>query len=119
MTAVREAIVLPLVFLTVTLVGGLRIAERVVFVPPPLFALVLAMLLIGLLVRCGALAPDRLMHASRTPLANLNGLSVMFAAFLATAQAFNAATPDSGVPRVLFNVFFLVLLANTMTAFPD
>jgi hypothetical protein len=119
MTAVREAIVLPLVFLTVTLAGGLRIADRVAFVPPPLFALVLAMLLIGLLVRCGALAPDRLMHASRTPLANLNGLSVMFAAFLATAQAFNAATPDSGVPRVLFNVFFLVLLANTMTAFPD
>src|SRR5207249_2309380 len=29
------------------------------------------------------------------------------------------ATPDSGLPRVLFNVFFLVLLANTMTASPD
>jgi hypothetical protein len=119
MTAAREAIVLPLIFLTVTLVGGLRIADRVALVPPPLFALVLAVLLIGLLVRCGAIAPDRLVHTSRTPLANLNGVIVMLAAFLASAQAFNAATPDSGVPRVLFNIFFLVLMANTMTASPD
>jgi len=119
MTAIREAIALPLIFLTVALLGGLRIADRVALLPPPLFALVLSVLLLGLLVRCGALAPDRLMHASRSMLANLNGLVVVLAAFLASAQAFNAATPDSGVPRVLFNLAFLVLLANTMAASPD
>ena len=119
MTAIREAIALPVIFLTVALLGGLRIADRVALLPPPLFALVLSVLLLGLLVRCGALAPDRLMHASRSILANLNGLIVVLAAFLASAQAFNAATPDSGVPRVLFNLAFLVLLANTMAASPD
>jgi hypothetical protein len=119
MTATREAIALPLVFLTVTLCGGLRIADGVALLPPPLFALILAMLLLGMLVRCGALAPERLIHASRSPLANLNGLVVMLAAFLASAQAFNVATPESGVPRVLFNVTFLVLLANTIAASPD
>ena len=31
------------------------------FVPPPLFALVLGMMLFGVLVRGGVLAPDRLM----------------------------------------------------------
>ena len=119
MTATREAIALPLTFLTVTLLGGLRISDRVALLPPPLFALVLSVLLLALLVRCGALAPDRLMHPSRSMLANLNGLVVVLALFLATAQAFNAATPDSGVPRVLFNVAFLLLLANTMAASPD
>ena len=119
MTAVREAIALPVIFLTVALLGGLRIADRVTLVPPPLFALVLSVLLLGLLVRCGALAPDRLMRASRSTLANLNGLIVILAALLASAQAFNAATPDSGLPRALFNLAFLVLLANTMAAAPD
>ena len=117
--ATREAIALPLVFLTVALFGGLRIADGVTLLPPPLFALVLAVLLLGVLVRCGALAPDRLIHASRSTLANLNGVVVMLAAFLASAQAFNVATPESGAPQVLFNVFFLVLLANTMAAAPD
>ena len=119
MTAVREAIALPLTFLTVALLGGLHISDRVALLPPPLFALVLSVLLLALLVRCGALAPDRLMHPSRSMLANLNGLVVVLAVFLATAQAFNAATPDTGAPRVLFNVAFLLLLANTMAASPD
>jgi hypothetical protein len=119
MSATREAVTLPLVFLTVTLFGGLRIADGVALLPPPLFALVLSVLLLGLLVRCGALAPDRLVHASRSMLANLNGLIVLFAAFLASAQAFNVATPESGAPRVLFNFVYLVLLANTIAASPD
>lgn len=119
MTAAREAIALPITFLTVALLGGLRISDRVALLPPPLFALVLSVLLLALLVRCGALAPERLMHPSRSILANLNGLVVVLAVFLATAQAFNAATPDSGIPRVLFNIAFLLLLANTMAASPD
>ena len=119
MTATREAIVLPLVFLTVTLLGGLRVADSVAMLPPPLFALVLSVLLVGLLVRCGALAPNRLVHSSRSMLANLNGLIVMFAAFGASAQAFNVATPESGAPRILFNLVYLVLLANTIAAAPD
>jgi len=119
MTAAREAIALPITFLTVALLGGLRISDRVALLPPPLFALVLSVLLLALLVRCGALAPERLMHPSRSMLANLNGLVVVLAVFLATAQAFNAATPDSGMPRVLVNIAFLLLLANTMAASPD
>ena len=119
MTAVREAIALPLLFLTVALFGGLRIAERVALVPPPLFALVLSVLALGLLVRSGALIPNALLDARRPALANLNGLIVVLALFLATAQAFHLSTPESGLPHVLFNVFFVVLLANTLAASPD
>ena len=74
MSVAFEAFYLPLIMLTVTLLGGLRIAERVILMPPPLSALVLAMLLLGILVRSGALAPERLMSAARSPAANLNGL---------------------------------------------
>lgn len=119
MTAAREAIVLPLLFLSVALFGGVRIAERVSFVAPPPFALVLAMLLVGLLVASGVLAPQRLMDPSRSSLENLNGLILMLAVFAASAQAFNAATPVSGLPRVLFHIFFLVLLFNTLAATGD
>jgi hypothetical protein len=119
MSVALEAFHLPLIMLTVTLLGGLRVAERVILMPPPLIDLVLAMLLLGILVRSGALAPERLMSAERSAAANLNGLVVLIATFLASAQAFNLATPESGLPQLAFSVFLLVLLLNTMAASSD
>ena len=116
---IREAFVLPLSFLTVTLLGGLRVADRVVLLPPPLFSLVLAFLLLGLLVRSGALAPERLMNGTRSPLQNAGGAVILLTAFVGAAQAFNAAIPESGLPRLLFSVFLFVLLVNTSAAAPD
>ena len=119
MTAAIEAVYLPMLFLTVALVGGLRIDDRVTFVPPPLFALVLAVMLLGLLVRGRVLAPERLMSASRPALANLNGTIVMLSVFFAATQVFNLLTPHSGLPYLLFNVFLFVLLVNTLAGFPE
>lgn len=119
MSPAREAIYLPLLFLTVTLLGGLRIGERVVLVPPPLFTLVLALLLLGVLVKGAALDPDRLMNPRRPALANLNGFVVLVTAFVASAQAFSMVTPDSGLPRLLCGAFLFVLLLNTIAAATD
>jgi hypothetical protein len=119
MSRTREAFVLPFLFLTVALVGGVRVADRVVLLPPPLFALVLSFLLVGVLVRSGALAPEHLMSATRSPLANVSGAVVIVTAFVAATQAFNVAIPESGLPRLLFSVFLLVLLVNTLAASPD
>jgi len=119
MTPAREAVYLPLMALTVALLGGLRIGAPVVLVPPSLFALVLGLLLMGVLVQSGALAPDRLLSESRPPLANVNGFGVLVTLFFASAQTFAALTPDSGLPRVLFSVYFLVLMLNTLAARPD
>ncbi len=119
MSVAFEAFYLPLIMLTVTLLGGARVAERVILMPPPLSTLVLAMLLVSILVRSGALAPERLMSGARSPAANLNGLVVLIATFVACAQAFNLAMPESGLPRLLFGVFFFVLLLNTMAASSD
>lgn len=119
MSRTTEAIYLPLLFLTVTLLGGLRVAEHVTFVPPPLFALVLGLLLFGVLVRGHVLAPERLMHASRSALENLNGLVVILATFFASTQIFNLMIPESGLPFLLFTVFLFVLLLNTLAGSPD
>ena len=119
MKPATEAVYLPLLFLTVALLGGLRLDERVMFVPPPLFALVLGVMLFGVLVRGRVLAPDRLMSASRPPLENLNGLVVILSTFFAATQVFNLVTPESGLPFLLFNVFLFVLLVNTLAVSPD
>jgi hypothetical protein len=52
-------------------------------------------------------------------LANLNGLVVLLSAFSAASQAFNIATPESGLPRLFCQVFLFVLLLNTLVASPD
>ena len=119
MSPLREAIVLPLLLLTIALVGGARIDTRVALEPPSLFALVLATMLLGALVRSGALAPDRLLHASRSPLANANGAVVLFALVAATAQVLAMLTPRSGVPLLFVNIFLFGLLLNTLVALPD
>ena len=119
MTAVREAITLPIVFLTVTLVGGLRIGNPTVLVPPSPYLLLLGGLLTRLVVKSGALAPERLLASSRSELANLNGLVVLITLWVAAAQALAAVTPESGIPHLAAGVFFLVLLLNTAAAAPD
>ena len=119
MTPAREAIYLPVVFLTVTLLGGLRPGSEVVLAPPSLFSLVLAVLLAGVLVQSGAFAPLRVMNASRPALANLNGAVLVAALLVTSAQILSLLTPEAGLPRVLFSVYFLVLLLNTMAASPD
>jgi hypothetical protein len=119
MTRATEAIYLPLIFLTVVLLGGLRMSERVVLVPPSLFALVLGMLLFGVLVRGRVFAPDRLLNGSRSALENMNGLSVILATYFASTQILNMMIPESGLPFLLFNVFLFVLLLNTLAGATD
>lgn len=119
MNATREAIVLPAIFLTVTLIGGLRPATPTLMTAPSEFALILACLLVGVLVRSGVLAPERLLRSTRPPLENANGAVVLLTLFAASAQILTLLTPDSGLPLLLFDAFLLVLLANTMITAPD
>jgi hypothetical protein len=119
MTVAREAFVLPGLFLTVALLGGLRVAAPVRLLPPTLIGLVLGVLLLGALVQARVLRPDKLMASGRSPLENLSGLVVLLTLFAATAQVFNLVTPDSGLLHLLISVFFLVQLLTTMAAVRD
>jgi len=119
MTVGREAIGLPVVFLTVLLLGGIRVAGTTALVPPSVFALVLGVLLVRVLVQCGALAPERLLAPSRSALANVNGFVVVVTLWAAAAQTIALLIPDSGLPRLALNVFFVIMLVNTAAASPD
>jgi hypothetical protein len=122
MNEVRESFVLPLAFLTVAGAGGLRIAPGgagLSFVPPPLIPLVLAVLLLGVMVRASLLVPAALMGDHRKGMENVSGAVVVLALFAASAQVFTCLTPDSGVLRLVFNLFFVFLLWNTLAAQPD
>ena len=119
MTAGREAIVLPVLFLTVLLVGGLRIGDMTMLVPPSPYVLLLGVLLVRVAVRSGALAAEQLLASTRSALANLNGAVLLATMWLAGAQTLAMLIPESGVPRLTFGVFFLILLLNTAAASPD
>ena len=127
MTPTREAFVFPFVFLTVAMMGGLELypgspGSSVViaaWAPPSLFSLVLAVLLVAALVRSGTLAPETLMHGSRSTLANVNGLTVLVSLFAASAQLLHLLTPREGLPLVLVGFLLFVLLVNALAAAPD
>src|SRR5207342_808805 len=99
--------------------GGLRIAGTTVLVAPSPYALVLGLLLVRLIIQNSTLAPERLLSVSRSELANLNGFVVLTTLWAGAAQVLAVLTPESGVPRLAFSVFFLVLLLNTGAAAPD
>ncbi len=119
MTAAREAFGLPVLFLTVLLLGGLRFATGTTLVAPTPYDLILGILLLRVLVQSRALAPGELLSSSRTTLANINGAVVVATVWIASSQTLALLTPDSGVPRLAFSVFLLIMLLNTAAAAPD
>lgn len=105
MTPVREAIVLPVLFVTVALLGGLRVSTAVHLLPPSLTALVLGVLLLGTLARGGVLVPHALMSGARSSLENVSGAVVLVALFAASAQAINLLLPERGLLHAAFAIF--------------
>lgn len=119
MTPVREAIVLPLIFLTVMLCGGFRMAGDVMLVPPPLTALVLAIPLVGLLVRSGTIPVSALLNGTRRPIENASGGIVLATLFGASAQVLNLLIPDTGLLHAAFAIFVFVQLLTIGTTRMD
>lgn len=119
MSTVREAITIPVLFLTVMWLAAIRPGADVTVMPPSLTSLVFAMVLFALLVRTGALAPERLMNAERSSLANLNGLLVLITAFAASAQVITLLVPDAGVPALLATTVLACLLVQALAIAPD
>jgi hypothetical protein len=114
MTATREAIVLPTSFLTVALLGGVRLGQEIKLVPPPLVSLVLAVMLIVCLVRASVVAPQAVVSAERSNLENVSGLTVLLTLFAASTQVFTLVTPEQGLLHVVFAVCFFIQLTTTL-----
>lgn len=108
--ALVEYVLLPTVFLTVALLGGVRVgaeAGALVFVAPPLVTLILAVMLLALFVRGGAVVLGRWLSGENSVLTNVSHALTLAALFFASAQSFNSVLPERGLLRWLFSFFFL------------
>jgi hypothetical protein len=113
--ALMRFIVLPMLFLTVALLGGLRVDAEwraFVFVAPPLVTLILSVLLLSLFVRAGLIELKRWISSERPALENVSHALTLAALFFASAQAFNSVLPERGLLFWLFSLFFLWTLWN-------
>jgi hypothetical protein len=113
--ALVRFVVLPTIFLTVALLGGLRVSAETRgfdFLPPPLITLILAALLMALFVRAGALDLSAWITSNQPTLTNVSNALTLLAVFFASAQAFNSVLPESGLFHWLFSFFFLWTLWN-------
>ncbi len=113
--ALVKFVLLPMLFLTVTLLGGLRVNAAdgaFVFVPPPLITLVLAVLLMLLFVRGRLIELRAWVDHQFSPLTNVAHVWTLVTLFFASAQAFNSVLPERGLLHWLFSFFFLWTLWN-------
>jgi hypothetical protein len=117
-TPFREAVLLPVLFLTVALLSIVDPGAARISAPSPL-SLVLAALLLAALIRGSALAPEALVRSTRAALANLNGVVVLMTLFGASAALLTRLTPRTGLPALVVDVFLIVMLVNTLVVLPD
>jgi hypothetical protein len=113
--ALVDYVVLPMLFLTVALLGGLRVGAEnrtFIFIAPPLVTLLLAVLLMLLLVRGRLIRFHQWVGNELPPLTNVVHIWTLITLFFASAQAFNSVLPERGLLHWLFSFFFLWTLWN-------
>ena len=113
--ALVDNVVLPMLFLTVVLLGGLRVdgeTRTFIFVTPPLVTLFLGVLLMLLLVRGGLIRFHQWVRNELPPLTNIIHIWMLITLFFASVQAFNSVLPERGLLHWLFSFFFLWTLWN-------
>jgi hypothetical protein len=113
--ALVNYVLLPFIFLTVVLLGGLRVStddRAFVFFPPPLITLVLAVLLMLLFVRGRLIELPAWIAGDNRPFTNVSHAWVLITLFFASAQALNSVMPERGLLHWLFSFFFLWTLWN-------
>jgi hypothetical protein len=113
--ALLRFILLPMIFLTVALLGGLRIdidTHAFVFVPPPLITLILSVMLMILFVRGHAIELRQWVSSDQPSLTNISHVLTLLTLYFASAQAFNSVLPERGLIFWLFSFFFLWTLWN-------
>lgn len=117
--ALVQFVLLPTVFLTAALLGGVRVRAEtgaLVFVAPPLVTLILAVMLLALFARGRAVVLGRWLSGEHAVLTNVSHALTLAALFFASAQAFNSVLPERGLLRWVFSFFFLWTLWQSQFA---
>jgi hypothetical protein len=114
-----QYIFLPLIFLTVALLGGLRldaVGSTFVFSKPPLVCLIFAVILLLLFSRAGLLRLDGWFSEKFSTLKNIANGAILTTLFFASAQIFNSLLPEQGLPFWVFAFCFFWTLWNNLFA---
>ncbi len=112
-----QYIFLPLVFLTVTLLGGLRLDaadSALIFLKPPLICLIFAVILLVLFFRSGLLKLEGWFSESFSTLKNIANGTLLLTLFFASTQIFNSLLPEKGLPFWIFAFCFFWTLWNNL-----
>ncbi|MGI8641578.1 MAG: hypothetical protein ACR2MG_16735 [Pyrinomonadaceae bacterium] len=112
-----QYIFLPLIFLTVALLGGLRlnaVDSALIFLKPPLICLIFATILLVLFFRAGLLKLEGWFSESFSTLKNIANATVLLTLFFASTQIFNSLLPEKGLPFWVFAFCFFWTLWNNL-----
>lgn len=112
-------IFLPFVFLTVTLLGGLRLSSAdnaFIFLTPALFCLIFAVIMLVLFFRAGLVRLDGWFSEDFPLFKNLANASVLLTLFAASTQLFNSLLPEQGLPFWIVAFCFFWTLWNNLFA---
>ncbi len=108
---------LPFVFLTVALLGGMRLSAEnnaFIFLKPALVCLIFATILLILLFRSNLIQLSEWFSEDFSILKNIaNGL-ILFTLFAASTQIFNSLLPEKGLTFWMIGFFFLWTLWNNL-----
>ena len=117
--SVLNYIVLPLIFLVATLLGGLRLGaadNALVFLKPPLICLVFASVMLILFFRSGLLSIEGWFSDKFTALQNTANGAILLTLFAASTQLFNSLLPEKGLPFWVIGFCFFWTLWNNLFA---
>lgn len=110
---------MPLIFLTVTLFGGLRLsfeANAFLFLKPPLICLILSAILFVLFVRTRLIKINKFFAEDFSLLKNIcNGL-ILLTLFTASTQVFNSLLPEKSIAFWIIAFCFLWSLWTNLFA---
>jgi hypothetical protein len=115
----KTYLLLPFIFLTVTLLGGLRLSAAdaaFIFWRPALFCLISAVILMVLFFRAHLINFEGWFSEDFTTLKNIANGAVLITLFAASAQIFNALLPEQGLPFWVFAFCFFWTLWNNLFA---
>ncbi|HJQ67454.1 MAG TPA: hypothetical protein VKA70_00670 [Blastocatellia bacterium] len=114
---VLRFILVPLLFLTVALLGGVRFtadSQELRFLAPQLVSLILAVFVMIVFVRGGLIQRADYASQERGLIENASGLVSLAAIYFATTQVFNAVTPERGLLNFFFNLFYFLIFWNNL-----
>lgn len=110
---------LPFIFLTVVLLGGLRLNgsdSSFIFLKPPLFSLIFAVILLVLFVRAGLIRLEGWFADDFPVIKNAANATVFLTLFAASTQLFNSLLPEQGLPFWVVAFCFFWTLWNNLFA---